>query len=331
MNPLPPAGWLPVHLARSIVGGAASLDWAFFDERRLLDPFFEQSVEALLRHPARLLFSRRTGLDALDSLASAAPELEPAGFVFHMSRCGSTLFAQSLAADPRHVVLSEPPVVDQLLEHDAADRSLGFERRVARLRGLVHAYARRRRAEEARLFIKFDAWHTVHLPVIRAAFPSTPWVFLHREPVEVLVSQRRLRGSKFIPGAIDPAAFGLPAPEFTERGFEEHTARLLAVGCDAALRALGEPGSPGLAVDYRGLRESLPTLISEHFGVPDDDTTRAALAHAAGRSAKNPVLEFRDDSAAKRDEADDFLRALAEEHLGALRRRLLALGGSLKP
>jgi hypothetical protein len=196
MTPLPAAGWLPIHLSRQ---AAPTLDWAFFGDHRLDAPFFEQSVGSILRHPARLLFRHQTKLEAIETIADIPPALTPSGFVFHVSRCGSTLFAQTLASDPRHSVLSEAPPIDQLLALDAADPTLSPARRASRLRGLVHAYARRRRPEEARLFIKFDAWHTLHLPVIRAAFPSTPWVFLHRDPVEVLVSQHRQRGSHSSP------------------------------------------------------------------------------------------------------------------------------------
>ncbi len=223
-------------------------------------------------------------------------------------------------------MLSEPPVIDQLLARDAADPALTLERRAARLRGLVHAYARRRHPEETRLFIKFDAWHTSHLPVIRAAFPRTPWVFLHRDPVEVLVSQRRQRGGRFIPGAMDAGLFGIRPGEIPLHDFDTYTARILHVAAEAALRALAAPGSPGLAVDYRELRARLPDLLTGHFGVPDDAATRTALAAAAPRHAKNPRIPFEDDAEAKHREADEPLRALAARWLDEPRRRLLALG-----
>jgi hypothetical protein len=44
------------------------------------------------------------------------------------------------------------------------------------------------RAGETRLFLKLDCWHMRDLPLFRRAFPNTPWVFLYRDPVEVLVS-----------------------------------------------------------------------------------------------------------------------------------------------
>jgi hypothetical protein len=325
MTPLPPAGWLPIYLRRN--AATLTLDWAIFGDHRLVDPFFEQSVGTLLRHPARLLFRQTTAIEEVEALADAPPELAPAGFIFHISRCGSTLFAQALAADARHSVLSEAPPIDQLLALDAADPGLDFSRRVSRLQGLIHAYARRRRPEEARLFIKFDAWHTLHLPLIRAAFPHTPWVFLHRDPIEVLVSQHRQRGSQFIPGKMDPRPFGIRPGEIPVHDFDTYTARIIRAGCDAALDALALPGSPGYVIDYKQLSASLPGLIRDHFGVPDDEITRAALAAAIPRNAKNPGMKFIADSEAKHREAGEALRALAARWLDEPRNRLLRLAG----
>ena len=47
------------------------------------------------------------------------------------------------------------------------------------------------------------------LGTVRRAFPDVPWVFLFREPVQVLASHLRQRGAHMVPGAIDPALFGL--------------------------------------------------------------------------------------------------------------------------
>ena len=43
------------------------------------------------------------------------PALEPSGFVFHLSRCGSTLIANSLQTAPKALVLSEPEIVAEVL------------------------------------------------------------------------------------------------------------------------------------------------------------------------------------------------------------------------
>lgn len=324
-NSPPPAHWLPVHLG--VDQESPVLDWANFRDLRLSDPFFEQSAGAALRSPAALLFRRRCSMDTLEERhRDEPPELRPAGFVFHLSRCGSTLLAQVLAASPRHRVLSEAPPIDQLLAHDAR-LGLPRPRRVARLRALINAYARRRFPEERHLFIKWDAWHTLHLDIIQEAFPGTPWIYLHRDPVEILVSQRRQRGYQFLPGMMNPALFGITADELPSLDFDAYAARVLGASAAAAVRVLARPGHRGLVLDYARLRESLPTLLRAHFGLHDCDVAEeTAMRAAAGRNAKNPVIEFSGDIDEKQREADAKLRDLAERWLGESRRALLKLG-----
>ena len=43
------------------------------------------------------------------------PALEPSGFVFHLSRCGSTLIANALQTAPGALVLSEPEILAEVL------------------------------------------------------------------------------------------------------------------------------------------------------------------------------------------------------------------------
>ena len=63
------------------------------------------------------------------------------------------------------------------------------EQRIEWLRGVVSALGQPRLGTEKHLFIKFDAWKVLDLPLIRRAFPAVPWIFLYRDPVEVLTSQ----------------------------------------------------------------------------------------------------------------------------------------------
>ncbi len=116
--------WIPMrvywHQARPMV------DWGYLGERRFTDPFFEQTIGRCVRHPADLLFRHQTPLEFLGELAERRPGLTPTGFIFHLSRCGSTLISQMLAAAPKHVVISEASPIDAILRahfHDAAIRN----------------------------------------------------------------------------------------------------------------------------------------------------------------------------------------------------------------
>jgi hypothetical protein len=46
----------------------------------------------------------------------------------------------------------------------------------------------------AKLFVKFQSAVAVDMPLILEAFPTTPWLFVHREPLQV--DGRRPRGMR---------------------------------------------------------------------------------------------------------------------------------------
>jgi hypothetical protein len=97
--------------------------------------------------------------------------LQPTCLIFHMSRCGSALVAQLLAALPQNVVLSEAGPADDALRAPYRIGGVSDGQSVAWLRGVVSALGQQPRPEDRHLFIKFDAWHTRDLPLIERAFP----------------------------------------------------------------------------------------------------------------------------------------------------------------
>ena len=165
-------GWVPVA-----VDGDA-VEWRHLPGQRFTEPFFE---DTLRRHPPAPV-RRITRAEAVE-WAARHPGLAPTGFVFHLSRCGSTLVAQMLAAVEENRVTSEPPAADQALA--AGDPGLV---------GAILSALARPNAGETRFFVKFDCWHIHHYALVRRVFPSVPAIFLYRDPLEVLVSQMRNPG-----------------------------------------------------------------------------------------------------------------------------------------
>ena len=119
----------------------------------------------------------------LSQLAALPPLIKPTGFVFHEARVGSTLAANMLAVDPRNLVYSESaPPASALLHCDGCS----VERRVHLLRVLMNAMGNA--PPRRRMFFKFQSAMSPHMEIVRQAFPDTPWVFLFRHPVEVMMS-----------------------------------------------------------------------------------------------------------------------------------------------
>ena len=96
------------------------LDWCRLGGRRFTQPFFDETISACLQRPFNLLFRRLTPIDALLEWQERSPAVPPSGFIFHMSRCGSTLAARMLAASPRNIVLSEADPIDSVLRATCA-------------------------------------------------------------------------------------------------------------------------------------------------------------------------------------------------------------------
>ncbi len=113
------ARWTPVRLDFS--GPAPAVYWADLSAERFVEPFFDQTVTRWASGPtARPLV--RTGLEALVAL-DGEPSLEPAGIIFHLSRCGSTLVSRLLGTLPGVVVLAEPGPLNSILGLDRVDEA----------------------------------------------------------------------------------------------------------------------------------------------------------------------------------------------------------------
>jgi hypothetical protein len=234
-----------------------------------------------------------------------------------MSRCGSTLVTQMLAALPATVAISEAAPIDAMVQ-------LGNSPGLA---AMLAAFGRRRTGAERHHVVKLDSWHALALPqLVQAAFSvqpvrSVPWVFLYREPVEVLVSQMRRRGSQTVPELVPPGLYGIENAE--GMGGEEYCARVLARIAAAAVGHYGSGG--GLLVNYRELPDAVWTKILPHFGIACSDGERDIMRGAARQDVKSPAYAFAGDSEAKQREASDLIRTLAERHLGDVYRQLEAL------
>ena len=98
------ARWTPIRFDFS--GPAPTVDWADLSAERFDEPFFDQTVARWATSPGAQPLVR-TGLDAFLALDSE-PSLDPAGMIFHLSRCGSTLVSRLLGALPGVVIVAEP-------------------------------------------------------------------------------------------------------------------------------------------------------------------------------------------------------------------------------
>lgn len=318
------AGFVPIRIYPK--DGALAVDWCHLGTRRFSDPFFRGTVETALLEPFNQAFRPETPIEALEDFARGSPGIAPTAFVFHASRCGSTLLARMLMTLRSHVVVSEPTMLEALLHPTAHVPPMRRERRVALLRALFSALAQPRSGGETRFVVKLDAWNVVALPLIREAFPDVPWLYLYRDPAEIAVSQWRAPGAHVVPGILGPAAALVPPDVARTLPREEFIARVIGRLLEAgALHCAVDGGRP---VHYEELVSAVETRLATLLGVDPDCVDRDAMTAVLEQDAKTPQLSFTPDRDRKRDEISPALRDAVLRHADAPYRALEALRAS---
>lgn len=302
-------GWVPARFFWR--DGKPIVDWCYLGKQRFEAAFFEQTIGKCMARPFNLLFRKQTPIEILEEWHQTRPGLKPTGFIFHMSRCGSTLVSQMLAALPTNIVISEARPIDATVRAQFTSTETTDDQRIAWLRWMVSALGQRWLGGEQHLFIKFDAWNTLDLPLIRRAFPDVPWIFLYRDPVEVLVSHFNNRGAHMIPGVLTPSLFGMDAETAFSLRPEDYCAKVLATICTAGL----QQSRHGRLVSYRQLPEVVPESLLKFFNLRCSDDEIASVRAVAKRDIKNPAATFQNDSEKKRDKATEAILEAAAKWL----------------
>ncbi len=307
------AGWAPIRIYQDD-HGELCVDWLRVEHDTLRAPFFTDGIQRALQHPFHQAFRRQTPLADLLAWAQASPGLQPSGIVFHVSRCGSTLVSQAFATLPDHVVLSEPPVLDNLMRSAFALPRLPAAQVPDTARAWMSAWGQPHMpghdTPRQRLLVKIDCWATTYAEQIDAIWPNVPWVFVYRDPVEVMVSQMQQRALYLIPGALGMELAGVPLQEAFYMPAVEYCARCLGAMYADMVR-LHRPGR-SLLVEYRGLHSAIAGPVAAHFGTPLDGPAQDRMAATFSQHAKHPGMPFACDSRDKHAQADATLRALAE-------------------
>lgn len=285
-------GWFPYQVR--FEAGQAVVSWLHDPALQFTDSFFSQTIGYSLSKPSVALLVRETDFEPVLALERHPRAQDPAGFIFHVSRCGSTLVSRALAALPCIVSFSEPPALDALLRQ-GIDRPQALR---AMLRAMSVFPARRP-------IVKFDCWHVLDFQTIREAFPDVPFIFLYRNPLEVLVSLRREPAYWSIPGVLDPASFDLDAAQAASLRGLEYVCRLLQRIYAEGLEITQTKA--GLLINYSELPEAIPTKILPFFALSPTSADVAKLHQATILDAKNPYFNFNPDSQRKIQSASQVL------------------------
>ena len=319
MQVSPHTGWFPAKIGWS--SGRPHVIAVKYDVAQLSQPFLEFDLDTATESAA-------VPLDEVVRWDFGDPP-PVAGFIFHMSRTGSTVAGLMLRAAGHVTFLGEPLPMNGLFfrPSDTGDEPL-LE---AQVRALVNWFAVAARGQ--RVVVKLASWLSLHLDRFQAWFPGVPIVFMYREPVEV-VSALVDKAPFMFRRAAMRAQFAAPPP--AQPGYEawmnaslrgrvdyrrdcdyvEFVARFLGEICAPAAATASGP-NPVLAVEYTDFTEHVIERIAPRFGINVDADVRGRMQAVTRYHVKqrtNPA-EFHDDSALKRMKATPLMHELAERFI----------------
>ncbi len=208
--------WIPNEIIWPT--GEGLVKWLFIGEQRFRSPFFEESLNICRRLPENAGPIRRiTSLADLESAAASLETVEPSAFIFHISRCGSTLLSQSLSLSDENIVVAEAPIFDAILRWKYNALDIPELIRHNTLKQSLHLLGQRR-FNEAHYFIKWDSWHLLFLDEIRGIYPYVPFILMNRDLNNVKSSLQKIPGMQVVQGLLEPEIYGLTE----EAAFEMH-------------------------------------------------------------------------------------------------------------
>ncbi|WP_198781874.1 sulfotransferase family protein [Shewanella putrefaciens] len=233
------------------------LEWMSAAEKPI-HPFYSEHISAVRGQLLSALIKPKTALLPALNLSGLVKQVQPAGFIFHLSRCGSTLVSRSFAGLPKCRVLSESPLLTQVL----LDRSLSDTQRRAALTFCIDTQGQLFHPEQ-HLLIKWNAWDLQFWPLILSLYPQVPVLLLLRDPVEILASQQKSAGYHMVRQPSRPLFRELSVPE--EESILEYQCKvlrlLLGYGLEMSQR------SQVMVVDYQELLPVIANKIANWFSL----------------------------------------------------------------
>jgi hypothetical protein len=253
--------------------------------------------------------------------------------VFHESRCGSTLVANNLIAmnPSKHRVYSESApaaaalknICGETFARCSKDQAVEIFRDTVTVMSLTEPSS-----QEERVFFKFQSITTKFLGIFQEAFPHVPWMFIYRDPVQVMMSH--VKDTNDISKAICTRTQHHPPRDVqaiahahdssaSDLSPEEYCAVHLAAITEAAVRAL-HGNAMGIPVNYDQLPDVLwetilPEQVLGRALTPEEIGNMEAISHQYSKGRGSKHQEFEGDSEKKEQAATPAIKMAAKEYL----------------
>lgn len=304
-------------------GENVKIEWIDVQNERFTEPFWAETITKCKFHNSMQENEAEKHLTDLQTCITEAEKVEfiaPTAFIFHISRCGSTLISQLLSMLEQNIVLAEPDIVDDILCLPYTFPTFSEEQKIAAIQAILRLWGKKRSDKEQNLFIKTDSWHLFFYEILRKIYPNVPIVLLYRFPLEVIHSQQKKRGMQSIQGLKNPAILGLEIDEITGLSLDEYMGLVLTKFFQK-MKEIAETDNNCLLVNYKEgmmpIMERFATFTSQTF----TEEEKESMKNRTQFNAKYPQEKF----AEKMPEADipEYLTEAVElyEYLEQLREK----------
>jgi len=239
----------------------------------LLEDFPEESFKApfLSRVLKENILGKRNikalSFDLYEKYLNENSILKPSGFIFHTSRTGSTLVGQMLSELNNCRVVSESSVLNNYFSKTCIKNIGDYKRRD--YEKLFLGYSISYKAPLEHLFFKFPSWAVHFMSELLKIFPNTPWIYLYRDPLEVIVSNLQKKSFQFDLKKKHPAfstyLTQLPHAQIKNYSEEQLIAKLLERNLDSILKIL--PAKNGMILNYQNIKSSFEANVLPHLKI----------------------------------------------------------------
>ncbi len=304
--------WAPV----SIEFGTSMpvVSWRDLRSLDFREPFFFQTLNRVREENKDGEVT--TGIGDLLRLENLVDSVPPKGFIFHVSRCGSTLVSNALRTLDRTIVMSEAQPISAAvwLHFDTKNPAQSHELfRGLLLKAILRSLGQKVTGAEDKYFIKFANVDILQIKQIRRIWPSVPWVFMIRNPEEVIVSNMRKDSTWIrIESHLEQSAMmlGCDTEEVRNMSREEYGARMIGQTCSVAAENVN---NNSMFIDYGELTSETLVKIARFFGVDPSPLELSQIYETGAMYSKDPTKVFQSDSEGKRQEASALIRAQSEK------------------
>jgi hypothetical protein len=302
----PLKGWIPYKLV--IENKTPLVHWLYVGDKIFNEPFFNETISACKSHTYNSVkYKCVSSLESILEWADTLPEINKISFIFHISRCGSTLLSQLIGLDKKYIVLAEVPFFDELLRLNYKLKNVDEKFQLKILDAAIKFMGQKKSGDEEQIFIKTDSWHICFYKPYKQLYPKSEMILLYRRPDEVISSHQKKRGMQAVPMLIEPQVFGFSKKEISQFTLNMYTAKVLEKYL-LLFEEIETTDKFTLLLDYKQGAMQLIQQMAEYLKITWDEKHILKMQERAKFHSKHPQQNFEKEN--NPDEVLNYLQTV---------------------